>query len=189
MNKRVFLKEKKLDEIAKQIARCRLCKIEKIGKAVPGEGNADADVVFVGEAPGKQEAATGRPFIGRAGKVLRELIKEAGLKDENVFITSPVKYLPKHVTPTPQEVAHGRTHLNRQLEAINPKVIVLLGRVACLAVLERSCEIAKEHGMVVKQERRTYLLTYHPAAPLYSPKVRTELVKDFKKLKRIIKAK
>ncbi len=180
-------KQKQLDSIAEQIEHCTICKKDKIGKAVPGEGNADADIVFIGEAPGKEEAKIGRPFIGRSGKLLRSLIAEAGLKDEDVFITSPVKYLPKHVTPTEQEVAHGRTHLFKQLDVIQPKIIVLLGRVAALAVLQKNIAVAKEHGKIIKQDNRTYLLAYHPAAPLYSPKLRVELVKDFKKLKRLIK--
>ncbi|HYV34013.1 MAG TPA: uracil-DNA glycosylase, partial [Candidatus Limnocylindria bacterium] len=172
-------KQAQLYQIAKEIEACKICRKDKIGKAVPGEGNANADIVFLGEAPGKKEALSGLPFIGPAGKVLRELIKEAGLKHEDVFITSPVKYLPKYVTPTPADVAHGRTHLLKQLDVIEPKVIVLLGRVATLALLEKNVSIAKEHGKIIKRDGVTYLITYHPAAPLYSPKVREELVKDF----------
>jgi uracil-DNA glycosylase len=180
-------KQKELDKIAKQIAVCRTCKRDKVGTAVPGEGNANADIVFIGEAPGKQESITGRPFIGRAGKLLRSLIADAGLKDEDVFITSPVKYLPKHVTPTPAEVAHGRQHLNDQLKIIQPKVVVLLGRVACLAILERNCAIASEHGKIIKVPDGTkYFLSYHPAAALHAPNLRPALVADFKKLKRLI---
>lgn len=180
-------KQKALDKIAREIERCKICQKNKTGKAVAGEGNADANVVFIGEAPGKQEAKIGRPFVGRAGKVLRELIKLAGLKDEEVYITSPVKYLPLHVTPTFDEIEHGSTHLNDQLKIIKPKVVVVLGRVACLALLQRDCQIAKEHGTIVKQDGRLYLITYHPAAPLYSPGVRQELLKDFRKLKKLIK--
>jgi uracil-DNA glycosylase len=180
-------KQKELDKIAKQIAICRVCKRDKVGVAVPGEGNPDADIVFIGEAPGKQESITGRPFIGRAGKLLRSLIANAGLKDEDVFITSPVKYLPKHITPTPAEVAHGRQHLNDQLKVIQPKVVVLLGRIACQAVLERNCAIASEHGKIIKSEgKANYFLSYHPAAALYAPNLRPALVTDFKKLKRLI---
>jgi uracil-DNA glycosylase family 4 len=179
-------KQKALDQIAKEIESCAICKQGKIGKAVPGEGNADADVVFLGEAPGKKEAQSGRPFIGPAGKILRELIKDAGLKEEDVFITSPVKYLPEYVTPTPEDVAHGRTHLFKQLDIIQPKIIVLMGRIAALAMLERNVSVAKEHGTIIEKDGRKYLLAYHPAAPLYSPKVKEELIKDFKKLKKLI---
>lgn len=178
--------KKALQKIAQEIEKCSICKKDKIGKAVPGEGSADAEIVFLGEAPGKTEAESGRPFIGRAGKVLRSLITEAGLKDEDVFITSPVKYLPKYVTPTPRDVAHGKIHLDKQLSVINPKVIVLMGRIAALAMLNKNISVAKEHGSIIKQDGRTYLITYHPAAPLYSPKIRQELIKDFNKLKKII---
>lgn len=181
-------KQKALDAIAAEIAVCKTCKQKKTGLPVPGEGSPDADVVFLGEAPGKNEAATGRPFIGRAGKVLRSLIAEAGLKDEDVYITSPVKYLPKHVTPTPAEVAHGRKHLMEQLDVIEPKVIVLMGRVACLAMLQRDCQVAKEHGSLIEQDGRTYLIAYHPAAPLYNPKAMPLIKDDFKKLKKLIKS-
>lgn len=180
-------KEERLNRIAREIENCRICKKGKVGKAVPGEGNADAEIVFLGEAPGKKEAESGRPFIGRAGKVLRGLIQEVGLKEEEVYITSPVKYLPKYVTPTSADVTHGFVHLSEQLKVIDPKVIVLMGRVAVLAILKRSIEVSKEHGKIIEQNGRKFLLTYHPAAPLYSPKVKAELVKDFKLIKKLLK--
>lgn len=175
-----------LEKISKQISKCKICQKDKIGLPVPGEGSPNAQIVFVGEAPGKKEAATGKPFIGPAGKLLRGLLADSGIKDSEVFITSPVKYLPKHVTPTPEEIAHGRTHLNDQLKVIQPKLVVLLGRVACLAVLEQNCSIAEDHGKIIKASGINYFLSYHPAAPLYSPKLRQVLAKDFKKLKRLI---
>jgi uracil-DNA glycosylase family 4 len=180
-------KEKALNKIAEEIKACKICKKDKIGVAVPGEGSADADIVFLGEAPGKKEAVSGRPFIGPAGKVLRGLIKDVGLKDENVYITSPVKYLPKYVTPTPEDVTHGRIHLFKQLDVIQPKIIVLMGRIAALAMLEKDVSVAKEHGTIVEKDGRKYLIAYHPAAQLYSPKVKEELIKDFKKLRSLIR--
>ena len=176
-----------LDKVAQEIERCKICKQNKIGKAVPGEGSSDADVVFIGEAPGKKEAETGRPFIGRSGKLLRSLIAEAGLKDNDVFITSPVKRLPVYVTPTEEDIAHGRIHLNKQLDIIQPKIVVLLGRVAALALLNKNISVAKEHGNIIRQDGRNYLIAYHPAAPLYSPKLRDEIAKDFKRLKQLLK--
>lgn len=179
-------KQKALDKIAQEIEQCKVCKVNKIGKAVPGEGSPDAQVVFIGEAPGKTEAKTGRPFVGRSGKFLRSLIVKAGLSEEGVFITSPVKYLPKQTTPTPEEIEHGSVHLNEQLEVIKPKVVVLLGRVACAALLGRDCSPAKEHGTIEKKHGRTYFITYHPAAPLYSPALRASMIRDFNKLKRML---
>jgi len=180
-------KQLALDAIAKEIASCRICKRDKVGVAVSGEGNPDADVVFIGEAPGKQEAKTGRPFIGRSGKLLREMIRKVGLKEEDVFITSPVKYLPKHVTPTKEEVAHGRTHLFAQFDVIQPKIIVLLGRVAALAVLEENIEVAKMHGTTIERNGRTFIIFYHPAAILYSRRLLPAFEKDFLKLTQLTK--
>lgn len=182
-------KQKALDKIARKIAACKICQQGKVGLPVPGEGSANADVVFIGEAPGKEEAKTGRPFIGRSGKLLRQLITEVGLSEDEVFITSPVKYLPEYVTPTPEDVAHGRIHLMEQFKFIEPKVVVLLGRVAVLAVLQKDIAVAKEHGTIVEKDGLTYLMTYHPAAPLYSPKVKAELLQDFEKLKNLISKK
>ena len=180
-------KEKELERIAREIENCKECKRGKVGMAVPGEGDADANIVFIGEAPGKQEAATGRPFIGRSGKLLRQMIAEAGLKDKDVFITSPVKYLPIYVTPKPEDIEHGRKHLFEQFAIIQPKVVVLLGNVAAQAVLQQKLAIAQVHGSVVKKDGITYFISYHPAAALYYPRLREDLKKDFLKLKKIIK--
>lgn len=180
-------KQLELDKIAKQIQNCKICKKDKVGLPVPGEGDPDADIVFIGEAPGKNEAATGRPFIGRAGKLLRALIAEVGLKDEEVFITSPVKYLPVYITPRPEDIEHGRTHLFKQFAIIEPKIVVLMGNVASQAVLHEKFFIGKDHGKIIKKDGITYIISYHPAAPLYNPKLRDELKKDFMKLKALIK--
>lgn len=176
-------KQEKLDEIAKEIAICEICRKDTSGKAVPGEGNADAEIVFVGEAPGKTEAKTGRPFIGRSGQLLRKFIKEAGLKENRVFITSPVKYLPIRGTPSISQVAHGRVHLLAQLEVIEPKIIVLLGSVACQAVLEVKIPILKKHGNVIEKNGQRYLISIHPAAVLRFPKYKKLMAEDFKKLR------
>ena len=92
-------KERALKALAAEITQCRSCRKGGSGKAVPGEGSAGARVVFIGEAPGREEAETGRPFIGRSGRLLRQSIREIGLAEEEVFITSPVHYLPDRGTP------------------------------------------------------------------------------------------
>lgn len=176
-----------LDAIAAEIVKCKLCKVGTTGLSVPGEGDANADVVFIGEAPGKNEAKTGKPFIGRAGKILRSGIASIALKDEDVYITSPVKYLPIQGTPSLQQIEHGKVHLFAQLDIINPKVVVLLGRVAVLAVLGEAVPMTKVHGKILKKDDRTYFFMLHPAAPLYSPKLLAEFMNDFKKLKTILK--
>jgi len=182
-------KSQALGQIAKTIERCRKCKEDKSGRAVPGEGNPDADIVFLGEAPGKNEAMTGRPFIGRSGQILRKLIRDAGLTESEVFITSPVKYLPDRGTPTKEHVAHGRIHLKKQLAVINPKIIVLLGNIASHAMLERAVPIMKEHGTIIVQNGVKFLLTLHPAAVLRFPKYKSLVLADFEKLKKLLRDK
>lgn len=182
-------KQQILDEIARQIESCRECRVSKTGVAVPGEGNPDADIVFIGEAPGKTEAKTGRPFVGRSGQLLRSLIREIGLSDEkDAYITSPVKYLPLRGTPTPKDIAHGRTHLMKQLEVIKPKIVVLLGRVAAEGVLQKKVAVVKERGQVIEEaDGIKYFLTYHPAAALRFPnKFKKLLREDFLKVKSLL---
>lgn len=179
-------KLKELEEIAREIEECSTCKIGKSGRAVPGEGNPDAKVVFIGEAPGRTEAQTGRPFVGRSGKFLRSLINEVGLKEEEVFITSPVKYLPDRGTPTPIDIEHGRIHLQKQLDIIDPKIIVLLGGVATLAILEEKIPVKKRHGEIISRNDRKYLITLHPAAGIRFPPLKILIIDDFKKLKSLV---
>ena len=182
-------KQAKLITIAGEIERCKTCKIGKSGKAVPGEGNPDAEIVFIGEAPGRKEAESGRPFIGRSGQLLRSLIREAGLKEDEVYITSPVKYLPDRGTPTLADIAHGRTHLIKQLEIIDPKIVVLLGSVATQGVLQSRIPVIKEHGKIIKRDGKKYFITLHPAAGLRFPPLKELIKEDFKKLKRLISTK
>lgn len=179
-------KQQELENIADEIRSCKECKVDRVGIAVVGEGSADADVVFIGEAPGKTEAETGRPFIGRSGKLLRKLITDVGLKEEDVYITSPVKYLPIYVTPKPADIAHGKTHLDRQLKVIDPKIIVLLGNTAIQGVLGKKIAVVKEHGNTIEEGGRTYFITVHPAAAIRFQKFRPVIEGDFKILKKLL---
>jgi len=179
-------KQKVLDKIAKEVELCPICPVGKSGKPVPGEGNPDADIVFIGEAPGKTEAQTGRPFVGRSGKLLRSMIRDVGLQEEDVYITSPVKYLPDRGTPTPKDIAHGRIHLMKQLDIIDPKVIVLLGSVAAQGVLQSRIPVKTAHGTVIEKDGKKYFITLHPAAALRFPPLKKIVLEDFKKLKEII---
>jgi DNA polymerase len=181
-------KNNALEEIAREIKFCKICKEGKTGEPVPGEGNPDAAVVFIGEAPGKTEAKTGRPFVGRSGQLLRSTIRSIDLQEKDVYITSPVKYLPLRGTPSTSDIAHGRTHLKKQLGVIDPKIIVLLGSVAAQGVLEEKIPIAKEHGKTRRKDGKLYFLTYHPAAGLRFPKFKITFIQDFKKLQLLIKA-
>lgn len=179
-------KQQQLDKIAKEIMVCLVCKEKKHGKAVPGEGNPDARVVFIGEAPGKTEALTGRPFVGRSGKFLRSLIRNAGLKEEEVYITSPVKYLPDRGTPTSEDIAHGRIHLMEQLAIVDPHIIVLMGRVAAEGVLQQKLAVMSQRGTILEKDKRKYFLTIHPAAAIRFQKFKKLIVEDFIKLQTIL---
>lgn len=182
-------KRRALNKIAKEIETCEICKVGKSGKAVSGEGNPDADVIFIGEAPGKQEAITGHPFIGRSGQLLRSMIREIGLDDvKDVYITSPVKYLPDRGTPTSSDIAHGRIHLMKQFVVIKPKLVVLLGRVAAEGVLEKKVFVVKEHGEIIEVSGGIkYFLTYHPAAVLRFPgKFKSFMKEDFEKVRKLL---
>lgn len=183
------MKEEKrlqLEKISEAIEKCKTCLENKSGRAVAGEGNPDADILFVGEAPGRLESQTGRPFVGRSGKLLRKLIADAGLNEEDVFITSPVKYLPDNGTPSAKDIAHGKTHFDKQVQIIQPKIIVLLGRVAAEAVLERKISVVSEHGKVLKEKGRNMFVTVHPAAALRFTKMKGMLLEDFKKLHKLL---
>lgn len=179
-------RKKELLKIACEIEKCSLCKKWGTGKPVPGEGNPYARIVFIGEAPGKQEAKTGRPFIGRSGKLLREMISGAGLSGEEIYITSPVKYLPLRGRPSRENIHHARTHLLRQLSVISPSIVVLLGSTACLALLDRKVEMTKVHGSIIRESGITYLLTFHPAYAMRFPEGKKGFVSDFKKLRGLI---
>lgn len=176
----------KLQKIAEEISHCRLCRKGGTGKAVPGEGNPAARIMFIGEAPGREEAKTGRPFVGRSGKLLRQTIGDIGLDEADVFITSPVHYLPDRGTPSTAMIHHGREHLFEQLSIIKPDMIVLLGNSACVALLDGKVEITKKHGTLVKKDGRTYFITVHPAYAIRFTKGKEMLLSDFARLKRLI---
>jgi DNA polymerase len=143
--------------------------------------------MFIGEAPGREEAKTGRPFVGRSGKLLRQTIREIGLVEDDVFITSPVHYLPDRGTPSKGMIRHGREHLFEQVAIIEPDIIVLLGNTACTALLDTKVEVTKQHGTTVRKDGRTYFITFHPAYAIRFVKGKELFLADFARLKRLIK--
>lgn len=179
-------KSAQLQHIANEIKECSQCKIGTTGKAVEGEGNPNAKIVFVGEAPGKQESLTGRPFIGRSGKLLREAIHKIGIDPAEVYITSPVKYLPIKGTPSPSQIKHGTSHLRKQLAVIQPQLIVLMGATACRALLKENLWLTDMHGKLFNDDASNYFVTFHPAAALRFPRIRALFLEDFQKLHQII---
>ncbi len=160
---------------------------------VIGEGNHDAQIMFVGEAPGENEAKTGRPFCGRAGKVLEKLLEGVGIKREEVYITNIVKDRPpKNRDPLPDEIAAYAPFLDRQIEIIRPKVIATLGRFSMQYVMNRYGldfeldSISRIHGRVfeteVNGEKVKVVPLYHPAAAIYNQELIKQLEVDFKVL-------
>jgi len=179
-------KERALEKIAREIIACARCKKDGTGKAVPGEGSPSAQIFFVGEAPGKEEAKVGRPFVGRSGKFLRDNIRKIGIDEDNIFITSPGHYLPLRRTPSKETILHGRTHLLRQVKIIDPRIMVLLGNTACIAMLGGKVEIASEHGTLIERNGRKFFITFHPAYAMRFPEGRKLFLRDFQKLKKIV---
>ncbi|MBJ7348418.1 MAG: uracil-DNA glycosylase [Thermoleophilaceae bacterium] len=149
---------------------------------VPGEGNHNSDILIVGEAPGKSEDLSGRPFIGQAGKLLDELIASIELTRDDVFITNIVKARPpENRDPTAAEVQHHRPWLDRQIAVIQPKLIVPLGRHAMHRFFPQ-LKIGEAHGQLQLLDGRAYLPLYHPAAALYNRSLMPTLAADFAKI-------
>jgi uracil-DNA glycosylase len=177
-----------LDAIAEEI-RTHDCDFEPCRTAtnfVPGEGDPQAGLVLVGEAPGAKEDAAGRPFVGAAGKLLDRLLEGAGLDRGEVFITNVLKARPPgNRDPRPAEVAHCMPWLERQLEAIDPCVVALLGRHA-LAALQPELRVREDHGRPVAAGRRWYLPLYHPAAALRVRPLRETLRADVERIPELL---
>ncbi|MFX1579184.1 MAG: uracil-DNA glycosylase [Promethearchaeota archaeon] len=177
--------EKQLAKLHETIRMCTLCPLHKTrNNAVPGEGPAIAQVMFVGEAPGAKEDETGRPFVGRSGELLTTMIQEIGLSRDEVFITSILKSRPpKNRAPTQAEIRACRPYLEQQIEIINPKVIVLLGGVA-ISSLVGPWKVSEAHGKFYETDERTYFMTYHPAAALRFPRTKIAMMEDFQILRK-----
>jgi len=151
-----------------------------------GEGNIDCDVMFIGEAPGANEDRLKRPFVGRGGQLLDSMIESIGWKRERVYITNIVKRRPpENRDPFPKEIEAYKPYLTRQIEIINPKVIVTLGRFSMNYFLPEA-KITRDHGGVFRVEERILYPVYHPAAALRSTAMLNVLREDFKKLPKIV---
>jgi uracil-DNA glycosylase, family 4 len=176
-----------LREIATEINSCRqciLCQSRKL--AVPGEGPADAQVMLIGEGPGFHENEQGRPFVGQAGMFLNELLAHGGFKRETVFITNVVKCRPPgNRDPQPEELAACQTYLDRQIAAINPLVIVTLGRFS-MARYFKDAKISGIHGRASWIGERFIIPMYHPAAALHQPALKQTLIHDFSQLSALV---
>jgi DNA polymerase len=180
--------EQILKEIATEVSSCTMCELQHSRKnAVPGEGPENSDIMFIGEGPGFHENEQGRPFVGAAGKFLEELLTKIGLSREEVFITNVVKCRPPgNRDPRPEEVEIcTKTYLDRQIQAINPKVIVTLGRFS-MNLLIPDAKISNVHGQPVQIKGRLVVPMYHPAAALHQGSLRPVIQNDFSKLPQLI---
>ena len=176
-----------LDEIAAEIRVCTRCELHRTRtNSVPGEGPADARIMFIGEAPGWNEDQQGRPFVGAAGKFLEELLGAAGLKRSDVFITNVVKSRPPgNRDPLPDEIVACAPFLQRQIDTIDPDVIVTLGRFS-MAKWFPGERISRIHGQPKRDGKRLIVPMYHPAAALHQQALKTTILEDFAKLPRIL---
>ena len=176
-----------LDEIARLVRQCSDCELGRGRKnAVPGEGSPDADLMIIGEGPGAQEDLLGRPFVGRAGQFLDELLGYIGLKREDVFIANMVKCRPpENRDPLPAEVSACNKYLERQIELLDPLLIVTLGRVS-LARFFPGESMTRARGKVREKDGRFIYPVMHPAAALYRQEVRPGIIEDFKAIPRVL---
>lgn len=170
-------------EIREQVSVCTKCKLNlSRNKVVPGEGPANSQVMFIGEAPGFHENNQGKPFVGAAGSFLDELLAKANLKREEVFITNVIKCRPPaNRDPELEELEACRPYLEAQIAAINPKVIVTLGRFSMGYFIENG-KISAIHGHPRTVNGRLIVPMYHPAAALHQPALRNTLLEDFSRL-------
>lgn len=172
-----------LNELYKDIAACKRCDLYKsASKAVPGEGPENAEIMFIGEAPGWNEDQQGRPFVGAAGKFLDQLFASIGMKREEVYIANVVKHRPPdNRDPLPSEASACSIWLERQLEIIHPRLIVTLGRHSMARYFPNK-SISKIHGTAEKRNGIIYFAMYHPAAALHQQNLRREIEQDMLKI-------
>ncbi len=187
-------KQSLLDRLGQQIIRDNVCPelASQASQLVLGSGSPEAEMVFIGEAPGKKEDEQGKPFVGAAGRFLDEMLRAADLNRDDVYITNIVKYRPpNNRDPLPEEKEAFWPYLIKQIEIINPKVIITLGRHSGSAFIE-NLRISSDHGKArtVSLSGREYLLIplYHPAAALYNGGMRQVLIDDFLATVRLIEA-
>jgi DNA polymerase len=185
-------KQTQLDQVAAEVKNFKGLEIaKKCTQAVPGEGNPDAQIMFIGEAPGFNEDRQGRPFVGQAGKLLEKVIQEnLGLRRPDVYITNIVKYRPPdNRDPLPEEIEACKSWLDRQIQIIKPQIITTLGRFS-MAKFIPDVTISKVHGQPryvnFFDQKILIFPMYHPAAALRAGAVMTEFVNDFDKLRSFI---
>lgn len=186
-------KKEKLEKLNKEMLSCKKCALRKgCNQVVPGEGSANARILFIGEGPGAKEDELGRPFVGAAGKFLDEMLSIIKLKREDVYIANMVKCRPpQNRDPLPEEKDICWLWLEKQLKLIGPDVIVTLGRHSLEKFLPGQ-KISVAHGKALRRDfpglgKQVFYALYHPAAALYNGSMREVLIKDFKKIPKVLK--
>jgi DNA polymerase len=187
-------KNELLDAVAAEVVVCTKCPLWKTRKnAVPGEGNPEAEIMFIGEAPGYWEDVKGKPFVGEAGKILDSLFSEIGFLRKNFFICNVLKCRPpRNREPTQKEIETCSPYLDRQIRLVQPKFIVTLGNYSTACIFSKArlsfSGITQDHGKFydtsISDMNITIFATFHPAAALYSARYREQISKDFKMLRR-----
>jgi uracil-DNA glycosylase family 4 len=177
-------RETEIKKLNQKIRRCKKCSLWETRKnAVPGEGPVNAKLMIIGQAPGAEEDKTGRPFIGRAGQFLNQLLEIAKIKRKEIYLTSPIKcFPPKNRKPTKKEIETCLPYLEKQIEIINPQKFILLGEIA-FSVFFPSKKLSDFRGKTIKKAGKKYFITYHPAAGIRFSRMRRILEKDFKRIK------
>ena len=177
-----------LEKIASEVIGCPLCKLSRSRRnAVPGDGQLSSKIMFIGEAPGKNEDEQGKPFVGAAGMILNQALEKAGIKRAEVFITNVVKCRPPgNRVPENDERSICRQYLDRQISLIEPKIICILGSTAYSSILGGK-SITKNRGKIMERNRQKYFLTIHPAAAIYNKNLRSVLNNDLFILSKEIK--
>lgn len=180
-------KETLLKQIEKNVLKCQKCRLCKTAtNAVPGEGDLNAKLVFIGEAPGAKEDETGRPFVGRAGKLLEKLLKDIGMSREEVWIGNIIKHRPpQNRDPLPDELAACSPYLTMQLKAMQPLLIVTLGRFS-MNYFHKDGKISRDHGHLIKVDDYNIYPVYHPAAALRNRNFAKALITDFRRIPEIL---
>jgi uracil-DNA glycosylase family 4 len=179
--------EEMLAGVAREVADCTRCELHRTRKnAVPGEGPANSEIMLIGEGPGFHENEQGRPFVGAAGKFLEELLAQAGLRRTDVWIGNVVKCRPPgNRDPQPEELAACDAYLERQIRAIDPKIIITLGRFS-MGKYMPGAKISAVHGQMRRIGNRFVIPMFHPAAALHQPKFKPQLLADFSKLPKLL---
>ncbi len=177
------------EALRRACAGCQSCPLgETRTKLVFGDGNPDSEIMLIGEGPGEQEDLQGLPFVGPAGKLLDSMLQMIDLDRSKVYIANMVKCRPpRNRDPQPTEQQACRSWLDRQIELVDPKIIVCLGRIAAMGVIKDDFRITREHGQWFTLNGRMYMATFHPSALLRDPSKRPEAFMDLRALRKEIR--